>query len=167
MMMFSIAARVGKGRNMYLPHPELKGVHSQTGGFSWRGGLKLSRKMFYTPTYRTAEEAASVLAGMRYMIGREGGKPFPSGELEKLNGLVSFQDALALLHSRPLTRGKSKFPGVSVHRATGKWIVQLQTRYKNYYLGLYEKEEDAAHAFVCGLMYMRMLSGTSRKDWKL
>lgn len=33
--------------------------------------------------------------------------------------------------------------GVSFYKATGKWIVRIQANYKDYFLGYYEKIEDA------------------------
>ena len=40
----------------------------------------------------------------------------------------------------------SGIKGVSLHKKSGKWKAQIKYSYKNYYLGLYEKIEDAAEA---------------------
>lgn len=43
--------------------------------------------------------------------------------------------------------GSSSFKGVSFHKLTGKWSSGIGYNGKHYYLGLYEKEEDATIAY--------------------
>jgi hypothetical protein len=42
----------------------------------------------------------------------------------------------------------SGFRGVSYHKITGKWKAQLYTKYKFYYLGLYDTPEEASEAYL-------------------
>lgn len=44
-------------------------------------------------------------------------------------------------------RGSSRFKGVSLHRASGKWRVNISANGKAYRFGLFEKELDAAKEY--------------------
>jgi len=47
-------------------------------------------------------------------------------------------------------RGRqSKFKGVTWHKKAGKWAAQIMLNGKNYYLGLFTVEIDAAKAYAC------------------
>lgn len=49
-------------------------------------------------------------------------------------------------NSKISTENTSGVKGVSLHKKSGKWRAQIRYSYKNYYLGLYDKIEDAAEA---------------------
>lgn len=49
-------------------------------------------------------------------------------------------------NSKISTENTSGVKGVSFHKKSGKWRAQIRYSYKNHYLGLYEKIEDAAEA---------------------
>lgn len=42
----------------------------------------------------------------------------------------------------------SRFPGVTFSKQTGRWLAQGQNRGQHYYLGRYNREEDAARAYL-------------------
>jgi hypothetical protein len=48
---------------------------------------------------------------------------------------------------RLLPNTSSRFRGVTFHKASGKWQAQLKHLKRNYHLGLYERQEDAARAY--------------------
>lgn len=50
-------------------------------------------------------------------------------------------------HNRRGSAGTSKFKGVSRHSQTGRWVAQICVRWKRYYLGCFETEEEAAVAY--------------------
>ena len=66
----------------------------------------------------------------------------------KLNNKV---DNLQLLSNRQnsikTVRGKSKYPGIYMHKASNKWISRILIGEKRYYLGSFNNEEDAALAY--------------------
>jgi hypothetical protein len=45
------------------------------------------------------------------------------------------------------TGRSSKYRGVTFHKKSGKWQAQCKHRDRNYYLGLFEFEADAAEAY--------------------
>ena len=50
--------------------------------------------------------------------------------------------------NRPKFKNKSsKYMGVYFHKRAGKYVAQISINNKNKYIGIYDKEEDAAHAF--------------------
>jgi len=50
-------------------------------------------------------------------------------------------------HTRKRKGCGSQYRGVSLHRATGKWLVQIRTDGIGRYVGLFESEIDAAGAY--------------------
>jgi len=52
----------------------------------------------------------------------------------------------------------SKFTGVSWHKQSNKWLAQVRKNNKVEYLGVFEKEEDAAIAYLNSLQAERMYS---------
>jgi len=52
----------------------------------------------------------------------------------------------------------SKFTGVSWHKQSNKWLAQVRKNDKVEYLGVFEKEEDAAIAYLNSLQAQRMYS---------
>lgn len=52
-------------------------------------------------------------------------------------------------HQRTIKSKKasSKYFGVAFHKPTQKWMVRIKKDHKEYYLGIYEKEHDAAKAY--------------------
>lgn len=95
------------------------------------------------------------------MVGRVTHTPLTREEKAKLNQLDLWKDLLALSCPEPLTRGTSKYTGVSWHAATRKWKAQIQSKGRNYYAGVHSNEEDAALAVIWGRFYMSILCGGS------
>ena len=58
----------------------------------------------------------------------------------------------------------SKFTGVSWHKQSNKWLAQVRKNDKVEYLGVFEKEEEAAIAYLNSLQAERMCS---EEDLKL
>jgi len=52
----------------------------------------------------------------------------------------------------------SKFTGVSWHKQSNKWLAQVRKNNKVEYLGVFEKEEEAAIAYLNSLQAERMYS---------
>jgi hypothetical protein len=52
----------------------------------------------------------------------------------------------------------SKFTGVSWHKQSNKWLAQVRKNNKVEYLGVFEKEEEAAIAYLNSLQSKRMYS---------
>lgn len=48
--------------------------------------------------------------------------------------------------NRVIASNTSGYPGVYRHRQTGKWAAQITFKGKTYYLGIYDKKEDAVRA---------------------
>ena len=58
----------------------------------------------------------------------------------------------------------SKFTGVSWHKQSNKWLAQVRKNNKVEYLGVFEKEEDAAIAYLNSLQAERMYSGEDLRE---
>jgi hypothetical protein len=43
--------------------------------------------------------------------------------------------------------GTSRFKGVGLHRATGRWRARIKVNYRDQHLGLFDNPEDAARAY--------------------
>ena len=52
-----------------------------------------------------------------------------------------------LMNSRPRVGWTSKYKGVSINRASGKWMATIRIDGENKYLGIFENEVDAANAY--------------------
>lgn len=50
----------------------------------------------------------------------------------------------------PNVRKVSKYKGVSYHKKDKKWYARIKLNYKNYYLGSYDTEKEAANAYNLG-----------------
>jgi hypothetical protein len=50
-------------------------------------------------------------------------------------------------NSRPHARGTSSYKGVHLHRASGKWAVEIQVNEKRRFIGLFGDETEAAKAY--------------------
>ncbi len=58
----------------------------------------------------------------------------------------------------------SKFTGVSWHKQSNKWLAQVRRNNKVEYLGVFEKEEEAAIAYLNSLQSERMYSEEEVKN---
>jgi hypothetical protein len=58
----------------------------------------------------------------------------------------------------------SKFTGVSWHKQSNKWLAQVRKNDKVEYLGVFEKEEEAAIAYLNSLQAERMYSEEDLKE---
>jgi hypothetical protein len=66
------------------------------------------------------------------------------------NRIVNLREADQLRNMQNKSRYKrnvSGYIGVTPHRATGKWVAQVQVNKRNHYLGVYETAETAALAY--------------------
>jgi hypothetical protein len=61
----------------------------------------------------------------------------------------------------------SKFTGVSWHKQSNKWLAQVRKNNKVEYLGVFEKEEEAAIAYLNSLQAERMYSEEDMKSFGL
>lgn len=60
--------------------------------------------------------------------------------------------------SKDIKNKTSKFTGVSWHKQSNKWLAQVRRNNKVEYLGVFEKEEEAAIAYLNSLQSERMYS---------
>ena len=80
---------------------------------------------------------------------------WPEGHIDHINGDITDNRIKNLRlvsnsenqQNRHAARGKSKFKGVCLHKKAGKWQAAIQKAGKVKYLGLFDKEEDAAAAY--------------------
>eukprot|EP00884_Botryococcus_braunii_P001467 jgi/Botrbrau1/11320/Bobra.0038s0080.1 len=134
----------------YLPHPHFKGVFSRTRGSTWTANIVVQKKSFSIGLHQTADEAAHMLNRVRYKLGRKVETPLEENEMNELDALASWQDALPKYAHKLMIPVKNKAGYRGVYRAStgrGRWYAQAQINGLKKHLGVFTSKEAAGWAY--------------------
>lgn len=122
----------------------IKGVSFHRGAGKWRATITYSRKLMSLGLYETEEMAAAVHdLATRFYYGAHSETNFSQNDPRTIKDM-NFPD-WAEQHKISL-QGSSRFRGVGWHQECRKWRARVIFKHKEYHLGLYDSEIEAARA---------------------
>lgn len=121
----------------------IKGSTSKYKGVSWfakdglwRASIRIDKKQRHIGLFHTEAEAAGAYNAMAILH---------HGEYARLNEVPTIDDWMERRAFK--IKGRSKFRGVSLHKAPNKWRASISFKGRRIYIGIYDSEVEAAKAY--------------------
>ena len=126
--------------------------HARVSKFKWHAQLTKNSDLVYAARSVRTKTGGSMVLMHRFILGLGcGDKHVDHIDRNPLNNQKKNLRVCSLAQNQAnkiKSKNKSSvYKGVSKHSATGKWVAYVGSRTNRAYLGIYEKEMDAAHAY--------------------
>ena len=111
----------------------------------WIAQITIDGKLHYIGYYDKEEDAAThyARAVFKYKGGNDGIERLKTQQREKLD-LTDVPKQQLIMKPSGKGSSASKYKGVSLNKASNKWVAQITIDGKRRYVGYYDNEEDAA-----------------------